>query len=157
MVHPDTSSLKQVTFQVTSHEGSVVLSCKTSLGLSLIQPCSNLDQIPDSASLICSNADHPMKRKSKKSVQVSKQSQSTFTRKKQVSTKSVSQGKYVNQCVIQEVQEETSSQECKANVTDGKNCPVNMWSVQPAACDDKKCQSTKKCSYVISEANKEVQ
>ena len=76
VVHPDTSSLKQVIFQVTSHEGSVVLQCETSLGLSLIQPHSNLDQIPESASLICSNADHPMKRKSKKSVQVSKQSQS---------------------------------------------------------------------------------
>ena len=81
VVHPDNSSLKQVTFQVTSHEGSVVLSCETSLGLSLIQPHSNLDQIPDSSSLICSNADHPMKRKFKKSVPVSKQSQSMLTRK----------------------------------------------------------------------------
>ena len=68
--------LEQVTFYVTSHEGSVVSSCETSLRLSLIHPCSNLDQIPDCASLIYSNADHPMKRKSKKSVQ----------------------GKYVNQC-----------------------------------------------------------
>ena len=69
-VHTDTQCLQEVTFQVTSHEGSAVLSCETSLGLSLIQPCSNLDQIPDNAGLICSNADYPMKRKSKKSVQV---------------------------------------------------------------------------------------
>ena len=47
VVHPDSSSLKQVTFYVTSHEGNVVLSCKTSLRLSLKHPCSNLDQIPD--------------------------------------------------------------------------------------------------------------
>ena len=61
VVHSDTSSLKQIAFHVTSHEGSVVLSCETILRLSLIQPHSNLDQIPDSASLIYSNADHPMK------------------------------------------------------------------------------------------------
>ena len=81
VVHQDTSSLRQITFHITSHEGSVVLSCETSLRLSLIQHHSNLDQIPDSASLICSNADHPIKRKSKKRVQVSKQSQIVFTRK----------------------------------------------------------------------------
>ena len=45
VVHPDTSSLKQVTFYVTSHEGSVVLSCERSLKLSLINPHSYLDQI----------------------------------------------------------------------------------------------------------------
>ena len=69
VAHPDTKCLQEVIFHVTSHEGSAVISCETSLRLSLIQPCSNLDQIPDSASLICSNADHPMKRKSKKRVQ----------------------------------------------------------------------------------------
>ena len=133
VVHPDTSSLKQVTFHVTSHEGSVVLSCETSLVLHLIQPCSNLDQIPGSATLICSNADHPMKRKSKKSVQVSKQNQSMCTRKEEISTKSVSQEKYVNQCVIQEVQEERSLWECLTNVMDDKNCQSNV-------CSDKNCQ-----------------
>ena len=56
-VHPDTSKLKQVIFYVTSHEGSVVLSCETSLKLSLIHPHSNLDQIPDYASLIYSNVE----------------------------------------------------------------------------------------------------
>ena len=90
VVHPNAQCLQEVTFQVTSHEGSVLLSCETGLGLSLIQPHSNLDKIPDSASLICSNADHSMKRKSKKSVQVSKQSQSVFTRKEQVPTKYIS-------------------------------------------------------------------
>ena len=42
-VHADTSSLKQVTFYVTSHEGSVILSCETSLKLCLVHPHSNLD------------------------------------------------------------------------------------------------------------------
>ena len=31
VVHPDTSSMKQVTFYVKSHEHSAVLSCETSL------------------------------------------------------------------------------------------------------------------------------
>ena len=78
VVHPDTRSLKQITFHVTSHDSSVVLSYETRLGLSLIQPSSNLDEIPDSASLIYSNADHPMKSKSTKSVRVSNQSQSVL-------------------------------------------------------------------------------
>ena len=76
-----------------------------------------------------------MKRKSKKSVQVSKQSQIVFTRKEQIPTKSVSQEKYVNQYVVQEVQEETSLLECQANVMDDKNC-------QSDVCSVKNCQET---------------
>ena len=34
-VHPDTQCLQEVAFHVTSHEGSVVLSCATTLALSL--------------------------------------------------------------------------------------------------------------------------
>ena len=102
-VHPDTSSLIQLTFYVTSHEGSVVLSCATSLGSSLIQPHGKLDFALDSASLISSVTDHPMKRKLQKQSQVSKQSQSMFARKKHISTKSVSPEKYVNQCMIKGV------------------------------------------------------
>ena len=101
VVNTDTSKLKQVTFYVTSHEGSVILSCKTSLRLNLIHPHSNLDQMPDCASLICSNDDHPMKRKSKKSPQ----------------------GKYVNQCVLQENKSSISKWESQVNVIeDDKNC-----------------------------------
>ena len=59
-VHPDNQCLQEVTFHVTSHEGSVVLSCVTTLALSLIQPCTSLDCLPPLASLITSSADHPM-------------------------------------------------------------------------------------------------
>ena len=110
-----------------------------------------------------------MKRKSKKSVQVSKQSQNMFRRKEQVFTKSVSQEKYVNQCVVQDVQEETSLWKCQANDMDDKNCQVsrcvhmwpikptkkfnNLWSIEPATqssykksvCSDTNCQSTRCC------------
>ena len=46
-------------------------SCVTTLALSLIQPHINLDNLPSSASLITSNADHPMKSKFQINVQVS--------------------------------------------------------------------------------------
>ena len=45
-VHPDTQSLKEVTFHVKSHEGSVVLSCVTTLKLTLIQPHNNWTLFP---------------------------------------------------------------------------------------------------------------
>ena len=41
--------------------GSVLLSCKTTLLLVLIQPRSRLDYLPPRASLVTSSADHPKK------------------------------------------------------------------------------------------------
>ena len=122
VVHPDTSKLKQITFYDTSHEGSVVLSCKTSLSLNVIHPHSNLDQIPDCDSLICSNADHSMKKKSKKSAQ----------------------RKYVNQCVLQENESLPSKQEYKADVyiKDDKNCQINRRPLKSKIYEDKRCQDT---------------
>ena len=38
VVYPDINCIIEISFQVMSHEGSIVLSCETSLGLSLIQP-----------------------------------------------------------------------------------------------------------------------
>ena len=49
VVHPDNSKLKQVTFYVTSQEGSVVLSSKTGLKLNLIY--SSLQQIRQGSKL----------------------------------------------------------------------------------------------------------
>ena len=64
-VHPDTKCLQEVTFYVASNNGSVLLSCVTTLALGLIQPCSRLDYLAPRASLITSSADHPEKTKSK--------------------------------------------------------------------------------------------
>ena len=51
VVHPNTRSLKEVTFQVVNHEGSVIISCATSLELGLIQPHSKLHtRVPDGRS-----------------------------------------------------------------------------------------------------------
>ena len=45
------------------NDGSVLLLCKTTLLLGLIQPRSRLDYLPPRASLITSSADHPKKMK----------------------------------------------------------------------------------------------
>ena len=67
VVHPDTKCLKEVTFQVVNHEGSVIVSCVTSLDLGLIHPQNELNaSVPDCGRLIFSSADHPNKYQSKK-------------------------------------------------------------------------------------------
>ena len=66
VLHPDTTCLQEVTFQVTSHEGSVIISCATSLELGLIQPHRKLDVVPEKGSLIYSKADLPVKQENKK-------------------------------------------------------------------------------------------
>ena len=58
-----------VTFFVTVNNGSMLLSCKTTLMLGLIQPRTRLDYPPPRASLITSSADHPKKTKSTLCVQ----------------------------------------------------------------------------------------
>ena len=63
LVHPDTKRLLETTFYVAMNDGSVLLSCKTTLLLGLIQPRSRLDYLPPRASLITSSADHPKKMK----------------------------------------------------------------------------------------------
>ena len=39
LVHPDTKKLQEVTFYVAKNDGSILLSCTTTLELGLIQPC----------------------------------------------------------------------------------------------------------------------
>ena len=63
LVHLDTKRLLETTFYVAMNDGSVLLSCKTTLLLGLIQPRSRLDYLPPRASLITSSADHPKKMK----------------------------------------------------------------------------------------------
>ena len=72
LVHPDFKHLLEVAFCVAGNNGSVLLSCVTTLALGLVQPCTRLDYLPPRASLITSSADHPKKTKSKLSVHVSK-------------------------------------------------------------------------------------
>ena len=63
VVHLDRKKLVPVTFYVANNDGSLLLSCKTTLALWLIQPWSRLDYLPPKASLITSLMDHPKKTK----------------------------------------------------------------------------------------------
>ena len=63
LVLPDTKMLQEVTFIVARNDGSVLLSCTSTLGLGLglIQPRTRLDYLPPRTSLITSSVDHPKK------------------------------------------------------------------------------------------------
>ena len=61
LVHQDSKKLHEITFFVTTHDRSVLLSCTTTLALGLIQPHTRLDYLPPRASLITSSSDHPKK------------------------------------------------------------------------------------------------
>ena len=93
--------MKEVTFQVVNHEGSVIVSCATSLDLGLIQPHSELNaSVPDCGRLIFSNADLPNKYQNKKIESSSSVSKVPKTD--------------INQYVTQEVQDENKQQQCPA-------------------------------------------
>ena len=70
-MHPDSKKLTEMIFYIASNEGSILLSCNTSLTLGLIQSRPRLDYSPPRASSITSNADHP--RKTKSQIQIQKQ------------------------------------------------------------------------------------
>ena len=63
LVHPDTKRLIETILYVVTNDGSVLLSCKSTLTLDLIQPRSRLDYLPPRSSLITSTQDHPKKTK----------------------------------------------------------------------------------------------
>ena len=75
LVHPYTKGLLETTFYIVMNDRSVLLSCKTTLLLGLIQPRSRLDYLPPRASLITSSVDHP--KKTRAVLHVQKQAVST--------------------------------------------------------------------------------
>ena len=62
-VRLDTKKLMEVTFYVAMNDESVLLSCRTTLVLGLIQPRTRLDYLPPRASLITKSPEHPKKTK----------------------------------------------------------------------------------------------
>ena len=83
-MHPDTKKLTEVTFYVAMNDGGVLLSCKTTLLLGLIQPRPRLDYLPPRASLITSTADHF--KKTKAVLRTQKQEMAAQTTKQEVAT-----------------------------------------------------------------------
>ena len=63
LVHLDTKKLIETIFYVVTNDGSVLLSCKSTLALDLIQPRSRLDYLPLRASLITGTQEHPKRTK----------------------------------------------------------------------------------------------
>ena len=61
-----------MTFYVALNNGSVLLSCATTLALGLIQPHTRLNYLPPRASFITSSADHPKETMSQVHIHVSK-------------------------------------------------------------------------------------
>ena len=70
LIHPDTKQPTEMTFHIASSNGSVLLSCSTSLQLGLIHHRPRLHYLPPQASLITSKEDHP--KNTKMQVQVQK-------------------------------------------------------------------------------------
>ena len=63
LVHLDTKKLVETIFYVAINDGSVLLSCKSTLTLNLIQSRSRLDYLPPREILITNTQDHPKKTK----------------------------------------------------------------------------------------------
>ena len=82
IVLADTKKVMDVTFLVATNDGTVLLSCKTTLMLGLIQPRTRLDYLFPRTSLITSYADHH--KKSKSTLCVQKQEVSTQTTTQEV-------------------------------------------------------------------------
>ena len=61
LMHPKTKQLLKVLFFVTKENGSILLSCRTTMELGLVRPCMHLDYLPPKARLLTSTCDQPIK------------------------------------------------------------------------------------------------
>ena len=75
----------EVTFYAAMNDGGVLLLCKTTLMLVLIEPMTRLDYLPPRASLTTRSADH--QKKTKATLHVQKQEVSTQTTTQTVADK----------------------------------------------------------------------
>ena len=68
VIHPDTRCTTEVTFFVASNEGSILISCATSLALGLSQPNASLDNSLPGSNVISCSVDQPRNDKSQLNV-----------------------------------------------------------------------------------------
>ena len=68
LVHPESKHFLKVMFFVARDNGSVLLSCRTTIELGLIKPRVHLDYLPPKARLLTSTCDQPSKTKCYKPV-----------------------------------------------------------------------------------------
>ena len=96
-MYPDTKKPIEVTFHVAMNDRSVLLSCKTTLLLGLIQPRPRLDYLPPRASLIISSVEHP--KKTKAVLHTQKQEVSAQTTKQEVATQTPTARRQVSKLI----------------------------------------------------------
>ena len=143
VVHPNTKCFKEVTFQVVNHEGSVIVSCTTSIDLNLIQSQSKLNsQVPDYGRLIYSCADDPGKHKYRKMKSNVTRSDNASEREVQSLVEPKVSKTDVTQWKNQDIQEENKQQQ--AQTKDNTECSdnkcqettiVHMWPQKPSSCN----------------------
>ena len=97
LVYLATKKLIEGTFYVAMNDGSVLLSCKTTLLLGLIQPKPRLDYLPPRASLITSSANHP--KKTKAVLHTQKQEVSAQTTKQEVAAETPAAKRQVSKLI----------------------------------------------------------
>ena len=153
VVHPDTKLLQKVTFHVTTHEGSVILSCATSIELGLIHLHTKLDEVPEEGSLIYSKADMPKKQRNK-----SCQAESNMCSKKlEIKSRNKKPMGSSKNCKV--IICENSESKSQVPSSDDKNCQADKNNVMQSVtntddrcstkpeiksiCRDKNCQSTR--------------
>ena len=68
LVHPESKQLSKVMFFVAKENGSILLSCRTTMELGLIKPHAHLDYLPPKARLLTSTCDQLSKTKFYRSV-----------------------------------------------------------------------------------------
>ena len=61
LVHPESKHLLKVTFFIAKENGSVLLSCRTTMEFGLIKPRARLDYLPPKARLLTSTCYQPSK------------------------------------------------------------------------------------------------
>ena len=130
VVHPETRCLKEVTFQVVNHGGSVIVSCVTGLELGLTQLHSVFnDSVPDYGRLLYSEADHPNKCKHKDIESSSNVSDNASPIEVQSTVVPDVTATEVHQCVTQMGQQKNKLMQCPAQ--------------DDTVVQDKKCQKVK--------------
>ena len=149
VVHPDTKLLHEVTFQVTSHKGSAIVSCATGIELGLIHPHTNLDAMPEKGSLICVKADMPKQKRNKntqagKYVQMWPKKPATDMQAEEPAINSRNRKPMYpdKNCQAQNIRRPMKAKNVMQSVTKEEN--IEVWLPKPARlCRDKNCQSTR--------------
>ena len=156
VLHPDDKCFLKGPFHVVSVEGSVIVSCASSINLNLIQIHNELDtNIPDCTRLYYSSADKPRANQEKKKNKKYKKNKSSIPIRNQEDDKNC---KY--KCVKGIRGTDSKHQMTRETVFSDKNCQeTNMQTVHlipqtcRRLCQDQTCQSTR-CSKKISDPHK---